>query len=253
MIVHLATGVLTSLSPPTEMTSAAPRLAFSETAVTEEGNVTLSVDPAIAGSNSIGVQIEDDDGPVTDASKVAVRFSLPAEGIAESEAVAEHAGVGHYTLSGPYLGVPGTWRVEVVARRPGHDDARAIFEVPVVVPRVAEADGVRMELGLTLTIPRAGEGDELQLIVTDAAGKVLPGRGGGNDSPDARSRTLRGCRAGGPRRWALRDQGTVTDGGPVGGPSHGPAAWTAASRSGNQVRRGGVVRRSHKGEFFGDR
>ncbi|MDP9350174.1 MAG: FixH family protein, partial [Chloroflexota bacterium] len=174
-LVLLATGVLTSLSPPAQSSSAAPAIAFSETEETEEGKITLSVDPAVAGTNAIDVRFTDGDGPVTDASKVAVRLSIDSEGIAESESVAQAAGDGHYVLSGPQLSAPGTWRVEVVARRPGHDDARAVFEVPVAAPRVAEAEGVRAVLRSQPARPRAGEGTELELLVTDTSGKSLPG------------------------------------------------------------------------------
>ncbi len=173
-LVLLATGVLTSLSPPAQTTSAAPAVAFSETVETEDGRITLSADPAVAGQNTIDVRLTDGDRPVTDASKVAVRFSLESEGIAESESVARPAGDGYYRFVGPQLSVPGTWKVEIVARRPGHDDARAVFSVPVAAPRVAEADGVRAELRVTPTRPVAGEGTELELVVTDTSGKPLP-------------------------------------------------------------------------------
>jgi nitrogen fixation protein FixH len=120
------------------------------------------------------VRPTDSDRPVTDASKVAVRFSLASEGIAESESVARPAGGGHYRVVGPQLSAPGTWKVEIVARRPGHDDARAVFSVPVAAPRVAEADGVRAELRVTPTSPVAGEGTGLELVVTNLSDKPLP-------------------------------------------------------------------------------
>lgn len=174
-LVLLATGVLTSLSPAVEAEStvAAPVAAFTATESTEEGSLTLAVDPAVAGANSIDVQLVEGDRPVTDASKVAVRFSMESEGIGESEAIAKASGDGHYTLSGPYMGVPGAWKVEVVARRPGHDDARAVFSVPVAAPRAAEAAGVRVELRAVPVMPRAGEGTQLQLLVTSTAGEPL--------------------------------------------------------------------------------
>ncbi len=173
LLVLLATGVLTSLSPAADVTSAAPAVAFSQTEQAEGGSVTLSVDPAIAGLNSIGVQLEDKGRPVTDASKVAVRFSQESQGIAESEAVAKPVSDGLYSVTGPQFGVPGTWKVEVVARRPGRDDTRAIFSVPVAAPRVAEAEGVRAELRVVPATPRAGEGAELELVVTDSERKPL--------------------------------------------------------------------------------
>lgn len=173
-LVLIASGVLTSVSPPFDPASATSNAAFSETRATGQGDITLSADPAIAGPNVVDVLLEDGGRPVTDASKVTVRFSLPSQNVGESEAVAQPSSNGAYRLTGPYMGVPGDWTVEVVARRPGHDDARSVFTVPVVAPRVVSRDNIRFELRTVPVKPSAGEGTKLKLLVTDLAGKPAP-------------------------------------------------------------------------------
>jgi copper transport protein len=144
-LILLATGVLTSIPPAAETARAAPVAAFSESRETDAGTLTLSVDPAEAGVNRVEVLLEEDGRPVTDATRVAVRFALESAGVGQSESLARPAGDGRYVLAGPQLGLPGEWDVEVVARRPGHPDARAEFTVPVSPPRVVEREGMPHE------------------------------------------------------------------------------------------------------------
>lgn len=174
-LILLATGVLTSIQPSAETVRAAPAVAFSESRETDAGILTLSVDPAAAGVNRIEVLLEEDGRPVTDASRVAVRFALESAGVGQSESLARAVGDGRYALTGPQLGLPGEWEVEVVARRPGQPDARGEFSVPVSPPRVVERAGVRAVLRTVPSRPVSGAENALELRVTDARGRSIPG------------------------------------------------------------------------------
>lgn len=172
-LVLVATGVLTSLSPPASDAAGLPEPAFQQEQDTGEGRLSLAVDPAIAGANALSVRL-DDGGPVSDAEKVLIRLTPPGGAQAERELVVPHAGDGGYAITTPELGMPGAWGVEAIVRRGSRNDARAVFEVPVVAPLAAESGGLRAELRLRPSRPVAGEGAELELTLRDRAGRPPP-------------------------------------------------------------------------------
>jgi copper transport protein len=174
--VLAATGALTSLSPASQAAGSGSVWAFSQVREVEGGSITLSVDPAAAGPNTIDVLLVSSRGErVTDAEKVAVRLQNRGEGVGQSEEVARRVGSGHYTLSGPYLTVPGVWEVAVVARRPAADDLSAEFSVPVSLPHTASAGGLRFVLDTEPQVPRAGDQARLELSVADTPGRLVSG------------------------------------------------------------------------------
>ncbi|MDQ3855767.1 MAG: copper resistance protein CopC/CopD, partial [Chloroflexota bacterium] len=102
-LVLLATGFLTSLAPTDDAQGLGTPPGQSRLAETPQGTISLTVSPAVSGTNTIDVSLTDGGRPVLNSSKVMVRYSLPDRGIAESETVATPKGEGRYSVVGPQL------------------------------------------------------------------------------------------------------------------------------------------------------
>ncbi|WP_149361525.1 copper resistance CopC/CopD family protein [Lolliginicoccus suaedae] len=112
LIVLALTAVLVATSPPRP--GAGPHTATLELSDTLEATITVT--PAVAGSNSIELLIRDEQGePVTGLDAVTLRLSHPASGIENIERPAiEHSpGSGEYHYSGTDLAIPGDWDIEI--------------------------------------------------------------------------------------------------------------------------------------------
>lgn len=130
--VFTVAGVLASLEPGR---AAFQARGIEQRAAAEGLRATLRVQPGVAGPNRFDVQILDLAGrPVTDAEKVAFRFTMPTMDHGESEVVAYHRDAGHYVAQGGPLVMEGPWRIEAVIRRPGREDVRPAFETVVGAP-----------------------------------------------------------------------------------------------------------------------
>ncbi len=90
----------------------------------------LVLSPGRPGFNTFDVYLRDSLGrPIADAQKVDLGFSAIGQGLGPSEAVAENLGEGHYLARGGYVSMMTTWRIDLLVRRPGQDDARMSFEL----------------------------------------------------------------------------------------------------------------------------
>lgn len=122
-------GVLTNLQPGRE---ALLSRGVEQRAANEDVRATLRVQPAVAGPNLFDVHLADRvGGAITDAEKVALRFTMVDMDMGERELVATHRSDGHYVAQGGPLIMDGRWRIEAVVRRPGRLDVRPSFDVPV--------------------------------------------------------------------------------------------------------------------------
>jgi copper transport protein len=137
--VLLVTGILTNLAPARE---ALLEMGRPQTRSTQLGNlnVTLTVDPAVAGLNTYDLAIAEAGGrAVTDAERVALRFLHTVHDMGEIEAVLQPRGDGHYTTQGSYLSMAGLWEVEARIRLPGQPDLAAKLEIPAADPSALAA------------------------------------------------------------------------------------------------------------------
>nr|WP_225443280.1 copper resistance protein CopC [Lolliginicoccus lacisalsi] len=112
LIVLALTAALVATPPPRP--TVGPHTETLE--LSDSLETTISVTPAVVGSNSIELQIRDDQGePVTGLDAVTLRFSHPASGIENIERpAAQHsAGTADFHYEGSDLAIPGDWEIEV--------------------------------------------------------------------------------------------------------------------------------------------
>jgi copper transport protein len=139
LAVLLVTGALTNLPPAREALVQLGR-AQTRTAQADNLKLTLTVDPAVAGLNTYDLAVAGPSGAaVTDAERVALRFTHTVHDMGEVEVVLQPRGDGHYTAQGSYLSMAGLWNVSAQVRLPGRDDLTAAFEVPAGDPSALDA------------------------------------------------------------------------------------------------------------------
>ena len=102
----------------------------------EDVRVELRIAPARIGINEYAIQVTDQSGqPVSDASRVSLRFRPIGKAIGTSEVETTSGDDGTYTASGANISLNGLWQIEVAIRRPEAFDQFAAFRVQ------AEGDG----------------------------------------------------------------------------------------------------------------
>lgn len=116
VVVLALTGFLVNLVPA--RSEAGVTGPFSQTvALSDEYDVTITVDPNRAGRNELHLYLLGADGRPADAAReLTLGLSLPSSDIATIERTPEVAGPGHWLLSGPELSIAGQWNLEVAAR-----------------------------------------------------------------------------------------------------------------------------------------
>ena len=135
VLVLVTVGFTASLEPgrlyhEREGRFAAGSLVMSEDA--EGANITLTVEPALVGSNRLSFELTDAlDDPI-EASDVSLQiYDYPRHYIHFDER-ARSVGDGRYVLERAALSVEGTWQIDAVIRRPDAFDARASFRFRIL-------------------------------------------------------------------------------------------------------------------------
>jgi copper transport protein len=125
--VFVAAGILTALAPPAQSTGAA----FDQTQHVGAYRIELVVPTSIPGRNRFVIRVHQGLDPVTNAEKVALRFTMVEHDMGESELVADQRASGEYVAVGSPTAMYGTWKVQTIVRIPGRDDVVAVFTVPI--------------------------------------------------------------------------------------------------------------------------
>jgi copper transport protein len=115
--------------------------------VVEGTDITLTVEPALAGYNQVVVALANSQGqPIDNASQVNLRFSYQEEELGSQEVTAgagEEAGV--YVANDVLLSVGGEWQAEVLVQRPDAFDAQTAFRFALAAssgaPELGETTG----------------------------------------------------------------------------------------------------------------
>lgn len=130
--ILVVVGVLTNTQPGREALAAQ---GITATTSAEDLRATLRVQPGVSGPNRFEIRLTDRRGaPVADAEKIALRFTMPAMEMGETELIALPRGDGQYIAQGGTLVMDGAWRIEALVRRAGQDDVRAGFDLEVRPP-----------------------------------------------------------------------------------------------------------------------
>jgi copper transport protein len=168
--VFVAAGILTALAPPAQPTGAA----FDETQHVAGYRLELVVPTSIPGRNRFVLRVHQGLQPVTNAEKVALRFTMVEHDMGESELVADQRAPGEYVATGSPTAMYGTWKVQTIVRLPGRDDVTALFTVPISQQTGQGATAVALttkSFSLVIfpdpTLPVAGAPIQLNIIVLD--------------------------------------------------------------------------------------
>ncbi|MEV8594466.1 copper resistance protein CopC [Streptomyces sp. NPDC052012] len=81
-----------------------------------KGIVTIDLDPARVGSNTVHVYVERPDGKPYDIPEVKIAFTLEAKDIGPLPVVPDHITTGHWSASGVQIPMAGDWKIEVTVR-----------------------------------------------------------------------------------------------------------------------------------------
>lgn len=181
-IIFVASGVLTALAPPAQPSGAA----FDQTQHVSGYRVELVVPASIPGRNRFVLRVHQGLTPITDAEKVALRFTMVEHDMGESELVAEQRAPGEYVAVGSPTAMYGTWHVQTIVRIPGKEDVDALFTVPISQEAGQGATAVALttkSFALVVfpdpSLPVAGAPIQLSIVVLEngnpAIGRAISG------------------------------------------------------------------------------
>lgn len=109
----------------------APIVPFAEEHIVADLHVTLAVEPAGIGKNTLRVSVRDAEGRPLDVQRVQLTLDMTTMDMGTTTVIAEATGEGHYTVNEQWLSMVGEWRTRVLVRRVDAPDAETIFVVPV--------------------------------------------------------------------------------------------------------------------------
>ena len=178
--ILVATALLTALVPPAQPSGAA----YHETRRVDGLRLQLLLASSGPGQNRYVLRVQDGIRPVTDAQRVAFRFTMIEHDMGESELVADQRAPGEYAASGSATAMFGTWRVEAIVRLPERADVRTTFEVPIGAPagpgaiaKVVPAPPYSLVVFVDPPQPVAGAPLVLHVVVVDITGEPVSGKG----------------------------------------------------------------------------
>lgn len=131
--IFVAAGFLTSL-PPAKVEIALRQGPFEESAETEGYSIWLQVSPNRLGMNAAEIHLHGPDGAPEAGASVGLRLDMLEHEMAQQNIDATESGPGVYRAGDLILGMPGLWRVEVVALTKQGREIRCEFRVEVPSP-----------------------------------------------------------------------------------------------------------------------
>lgn len=176
-LVLAASGALTAFAPPAQASAAA----YDETQHAGGLRLQLLVPTAQPGRNRYVLRVREGLRPVTEAQRVALRFTMVEHDMGESELVAEQRAPGEYVAQGSPTAMFGTWRIETIVRLAGRDDVRTVFSVPIgggtaTAARALTAGPYALVAFTEPSPPVAGAPFTLHVVVVDTKGDPVSGR-----------------------------------------------------------------------------
>ena len=177
-LVLVATGALTAFAPPAQPSAAA----FDQTQHVSGLRLQLLLPSTQPGRNRYVLRVNEGLRPVSDAQRVAFRFTMIEHDMGETELVAEQRAPGEYVALGSVTAMFGTWQVETIVRLAGRDDVRTVFSVPIGAGSSATAARVLTAGPFTMiafTDPSpvvSGAPFSLHVVIVDAKGDPVPAR-----------------------------------------------------------------------------
>jgi copper transport protein len=130
VVVVVAASFLTAFAPPAQPSGAA----YDQTQHVSGLRLEMLVASGGPGRNTYVLRVRQGLAPVTDAEKVAFRFTLVEHDMGEQELVATERAAGEYVANGSPTVMYGTWKIQTIVRRVGLEDVSTVFTLPVGAP-----------------------------------------------------------------------------------------------------------------------
>jgi copper transport protein len=137
-VVLALAGLLTASMPAREAVEARDRMGFVGEFVQDGLWIRLWVAPAQVGVNDFAVDVIGGYDP-SNMPRVLLRLATNAARLGVTEVEANRISDTRYLARGSYLTVAGTWEIDVIVRRSGHDDVRRVFPLVVAPNPLAAA------------------------------------------------------------------------------------------------------------------
>ena len=176
-LVLAATAFLTALPPPAQANAAA----FDETQRVGGVRIELLMPSTSPGRNRFVVRVTQGLVPVTNAERVALRFTMVEHDMGEQELIATPRAPGEYVAEGSPTAMFGTWKVQTIVRLPGRPDLRALFTVPISdtgggVAKVVSIPPYNLIVFSDPSQPVAGAPLAVNIVLVDAKGDPVKGK-----------------------------------------------------------------------------
>jgi uncharacterized membrane protein len=130
VVIIVAASFLTAFAPPAQPSAAA----YDQTQHVGGLRLEMLVASGGAGRNTYVLRVHQGLAPVTDAEKVAFRFTMVEHDMGEQELVATERAAGEYVANGSPTAMYGTWKIQTIVRLTGREDVSTIFAFPIAVP-----------------------------------------------------------------------------------------------------------------------
>ncbi|MBI4498507.1 MAG: copper resistance protein CopC [Chloroflexi bacterium] len=131
ILVLVPTAVVTSVTPARQAVALPGARGWQGEQQAEDLRVGLRVTPFEAGVNHLAVMLQDRRGRPVEAERVTLRLTMLDHDMGVQEVPTAATAPGSYAAQGSFLSMVGNWQAEVLVRRAGFDDARAVFPLPV--------------------------------------------------------------------------------------------------------------------------
>ena len=137
-------GQVPTARDPEAASARAAMAPYNRIETADDLSVHLQVSPAAVGENELRVHAYHPDGSdLGTVDRVLLTFAIGGGGGEQVDAEAQGDGV--FTARGSFLSLAQTWDVQVDVRRPGLDDTRLEFAVPVTAGTAGTAEGGRFD------------------------------------------------------------------------------------------------------------
>jgi copper transport protein len=177
--VIVAAAFLTAFAPPAQASAAA----FDETKHVSGLRIELLTATTLPGRNRYVVRVQQGLAPVTEADKVALRFTMVEHDMGEQELVGTERAPGEYVTEGSPTAMFGTWKIETIVRLAGRQDVHALFTVPITQPagqgatsKVIAVPPYQLIVFSDPFQPQAGAPVTINVVVVDAKGDPVTGK-----------------------------------------------------------------------------
>lgn len=132
ILLLLAVGILSAVSPAFEALQAHKEQGIIETASVDGVDMLLRIMPGEGGENEIGVEFTDPrPGAAAVAPEVLLRLTATAMDMGTQQVETTSVDGLRYTARGSFFSMTGPWELEVILRRPGFNDIRQTFELNI--------------------------------------------------------------------------------------------------------------------------